>query len=975
MNLQNIFRVLIVRPWIISTISLLLIGIILALASLSFQATKNAAFHEFNQKQLVKVNEAVFKIESYFESISWALRSLGNLSGVHNFDERSTRQVLALEIQELKPLGINEIGVLDSNGVLRYNAVVHQKEGADYSEMKYFRQTKEMATADTYTIALVDPIGIETDKKEILIAVPMFAYPPEIKDISFSGAFSGIVFCTLGLDHFIQTIIAPLKFSKRGHAFLIDNQYEVLWMPDKSFVGKSLYEEAFEFPAFQNILEKMVSGESGTGEFSFYSFDNAVNQVTKDIEERLIAYEFISLGHQLWALGLCAPKKDAEKRIHSPYVNHLILLICIIVTTVLGLSYTITMAFRYNKNLKTEVEAQTNEFKTSHLRLLTVLDSLDAAIFVADIETCEILFVNQYLCNFYSDVVGKPCWQLLNAGQKGPCDFCVNDKPPESDYDKNGVHVREYQDSKTGKWFQIRNRAIRWVDGRSVSLEIAEDITDQKRSEIELKRAHQELGTFCGIIKEMGVQTTLDDIGSFLMMELNKILSNPNMRLLIFNRNHDLLFALSDRKTEVFSEPELIQNASTILSDLSDITISSKRIFTPPLIPADFPAKGSQTIVPLQFMSPADGALIIACGPKCRCEEKELNLVSLILAQSAGTIQRAIIHEEEIHNLQRRIEQTSEYFGIVGKNAKMQVVYKLIDDIAPSDASVLIQGESGTGKELVANAIHRKSLRKNKPFVVINCAAYPATLFESEIFGHEKGAFTGAIRQKIGRFEQADGGTIFLDEIGEIQPSAQIKLLRVLQSQKFERIGGTQTISIDVRILAATNKNLLEEVKNDRFREDLFYRLNVIPIKLPPLRLRRNDIPLLASYFQKRFTAEMGKDAQDFSSEVMRRFLDYDWPGNVRELENSIEHAVVLSKGSRIELTHLPSSLGHSRQELNSALSSRSLIEHEKKHLLEVMEECAWNKSQAARRLGISRSTLYDKLKKYQVSRPSATIH
>ena len=306
----------------------------------------------------------------------------------------------------------------------------------------------------------------------------------------------------------------------------------------------------------------------------------------------------------------------------------------------------------------------------------------------------------------------------------------------------------------------------------------------------------------------------------------------------------------------------------------------------------------------------------------------------------------------------------------------MQVVYKLIDDIAPSDASVLIQGESGTGKELVANAIHRKSLRKNKPFVVINCAAYPSTLFESEIFGHEKGAFTGAIRQKIGRFEQADGGTIFLDEIGEIPPSAQIKLLRVLQSQKFERVGGNQTISIDARILAATNKDLLEEVKNDRFREDLFYRLNVIPIKLPPLRLRRNDIPLLAKYFQKRFTVEMGKDAQDFSSEVMKRFLDYDWPGNVRELENSIEHAVVLSKGSRIELRHLPSVLGRSRQELNSELlSSRSLFEHEKSLLLEVMEECDWNKSQAARRLGISRSTLYDKLKKYRVLKPSEAIH
>lgn len=242
MNIKNIFRALRARPWIILTISLLLIGITLALAGLSFQATKNAALHGFNQKQLIKVNEAIFKIESYFESISWALKSLGDLNGLNNFDERSTRQVLELEIQELEPLGIKEIGVLDSKGVLRYNAVDRQKEGVDYSEMKYFRQTKEMTPADTYTIALVDPIAIKTDKKAILIAVPMFAHPDELNDINFSGTLSGVVFCTLGLDPFIQNLIAPLKFSKRGNAFLIDDQYDVLWMPDKSFLGKSLYE-------------------------------------------------------------------------------------------------------------------------------------------------------------------------------------------------------------------------------------------------------------------------------------------------------------------------------------------------------------------------------------------------------------------------------------------------------------------------------------------------------------------------------------------------------------------------------------------------------------------------------------------------------------------------------------------------------------------------------------------------------------
>ena len=263
---------------------------------------------------------------------------------------------------------------------------------------------------------------------------------------------------------------------------------------------------------------------------------------------------------------------------------------------------------------------------------------------------------------------------------------------------------------------------------------------------------------------------------------------------------------------------------------------------------------------------------------------------------------RAVLHEEEISNLKGRVEAQAGFGEIIGKDPKMQVVYKLIEDVASSDTTVLIQGDSGTGKELVARAIHRLSPRQAKPLVVINCSAYPATLLESELFGHEKGAFTGATRQKAGRFEQANGGTVFLDEIGEIPPPAQIKLLRVLQTRKFERVGGEKTLSVDVRILAATNKDLLQEVKKGNFREDLFYRLNVIPVVLPPLQAHRNDIPMLSLHFLQRFAGQQGKALQGFSSETMRLLLEYPWPGNVRELENSIEHAVVLTKGGQVEV-------------------------------------------------------------------------
>jgi two-component system response regulator HydG len=392
------------------------------------------------------------------------------------------------------------------------------------------------------------------------------------------------------------------------------------------------------------------------------------------------------------------------------------------------------------------------------------------------------------------------------------------------------------------------------------------------------------------------------------------------------------------------------------------------KLLKPPLVPGNAQFFSKQAIVTFNNeKNQVLGALVAGCQEKCSCNPTELELAKLILTQSAGVIRRAIYHEEEIRNLRDRIEITAGYSGIIGKDPKMQSIYKLIEDIAPTDASVLIQGESGTGKELVAHAIHCSSLRKDKPFMVINCSAYPDPLLESELFGHEKGAFTGAIRQKAGRFEQADGGTVFLDEIGEIPLSAQIKLLRVLQEKKFERIGGEKTVTVDVRILVATNKNLQQEVENNNFREDLFYRINVIPIHLPPLRNRRNDIPLLVDYFLSNFRAGNSKKHLEVSAEAMQLLLNYTWPGNVRELENSLEHAALLAKNSKIEAQDLPSSIHH---HFNIAHQSKmpTLAEQEKVFLVQMLEKCNWNKKLAAKNLAISRNTLYLKLKKYQIA-------
>ena len=316
--------------------------------------------------------------------------------------------------------------------------------------------------------------------------------------------------------------------------------------------------------------------------------------------------------------------------------------------------------------------------------------------------------------------------------------------------------------------------------------------------------------------------------------------------------------------------------------------------------------------------------------------------------------------------LTRALEKRYSFGNILGKNSRMQQIYDFISDISNTDSTVLIQGASGTGKVLIARAIHFNSHRKNKPFVVANCSAYSQNLLESELFGHERGSFTGAIRRKIGRFELAHGGTVFLDEIGEVSPPTQILLLRVLQDHRFERAGGEETLEVDVRVIAATNKNLMEEMKKGTFREDLYYRLNVIPIFVPPLREREDDIPLLASHFLEKLGPEKGKEVTGFSPEVMEIFLAHPWPGNVRELENVIEHAVIVAKQNRVLMKDLPQYL---LQTPSSVLKMVSLRDYERNLILKTLEETHWNKHQSAKRLNINRSTLYGKIKRYGLER------
>jgi two-component system response regulator HydG len=290
--------------------------------------------------------------------------------------------------------------------------------------------------------------------------------------------------------------------------------------------------------------------------------------------------------------------------------------------------------------------------------------------------------------------------------------------------------------------------------------------------------------------------------------------------------------------------------------------------------------------------------------------------------------------------------------------------------VAPSEATVLITGESGTGKEMIAGAIHFNSLRKNGPFVKINCAAITETLLESELFGHEKGAFTGAERRKEGKFRQAEGGTIFLDEVSEMSPAMQVKLLRVLQEREITRVGGDDVIKVDVRVIAATNKDLMREIESRRFRDDLYYRLNVVTLNVPPLRERREDIPLIARHFLTMFAKKNKKSIKGFTPQAMDRLLKYNWPGNVRELMNAVERGVVLSRSEYLGEAEFVFAFRQQSQEQEMPVQQigtgePSLESVEKETILKALETASGNKSEAARRLGITRRTLHLKLKKY----------
>ncbi len=978
MDIKNLLRSYTNRPSLFLTVSGLFIGVILIIGYQSFKASERTTCSEFNQRQLLIANQTVAGMENYIEVLVFTLRSIAQTRNLYLFNDPVTRSIIEHEFIELQDMGVNDLGIIDANGFLRYAARAPHLVGTDFSWRKYFQRAKANAsTADfslKYCLNFIEFQGVDAGQRGLLLCVPIAVKSKKKGLKSALYNFGGLVICTFKLEMLTRNFIANLESDEFHRVYLFTDTGHLLWPMENHLFGKRVSNDHPVYSILDAIMPRMKSGQGLMLESSFLKSSADAPASALDPEMQLVAAAPLTIDEQVWPLVLVTPKSKARGAVNGVFFKQMLLMGVAVAALLIAASYALFVSNRYKRTLERDMAIKSNDLAVSHKRFISLLDELEAYVFAIDMQNFEILYANQAALKCFGEIIGKPCWRVLQVGQTGRCSFCPNRKLLSEDREPTGVnsHSWEIQNTRTKQWWQAQGRVIRWIDNREVILKVALDVTDRKLAQIELQHSHKELGTFCGIMKEIGTMESLDSIGKFLLNELGGILNKHSMVLAVFNKYRDILYVISEESpTAIIKEHLVTSQVSGVIDNLNGITASDEAMFMPPVIPDTFPSGGKQTIIPLQVSSKSDGALIIGCQADCRCEDKELDLIELILEQVSGVIKRAVRHREEIRNLQDQIENTFEFCGIVGKAPEMQVIYKLINDIAPTDATVLIQGESGTGKELVARAIHRQSTRRNKPFIVINCAAYPATLLESELFGHEKGAFTGATSQKSGRFEQASGGTVFLDEIGEVPLSAQIKLLRVLQTQKFERLGGTQTLAVNVRILSATNKNLIEEVKRGNFREDLYYRLNVIPITLPPLRSRRNDIPLLIEHFQHQFASKQGQDTQGISLQALRQFFNYHWPGNVRELENSIEHAVILSKGRQIEVHHLPSMLTDTQDGRNETPTQGTLMDNEKRAVIKALEEQNWNKSKAAIQLNISRSALYDKIKKYRISKPA----
>jgi PAS domain S-box-containing protein len=569
-------------------------------------------------------------------------------------------------------------------------------------------------------------------------------------------------------------------------------------------------------------------------------------------------------------------------------------------------------------------------------------------------------------------VLGKTCYEIM-LRRKTPCAASDIACPVEeaARIKRTALSDRIYPDAQgEDRILQVATYPL--LDGQGevdLVVRLEQDVTEKRKMEEalafrsrELQKTQLQLETLFEIARQMNAKNFLNELIDSLKAITEAIFPESKALFLVLDANRTNFLHLDEELDYVIEQRGLVADFIRYLGKIEapHCINGAQGLSTPAFLKIISRIFPSWFGMPILVQKECIGFFLLSSQSPMDYSDIDLHFIQALMDQTSGHIRSLVLHEAEIKQIRRQAPKIS-HGELIGQSKKMQEVYELIDLVAASDATVLITGDNGTGKELVAQAIHGQSLRRKGPFVVANCSAYSPTLLESELFGHEKGAFTGAIRQKKGRIDRAHGGTLFLDEIGDISAATQVLLLRFLQDHYFERVGGEKAIEANVRVLAATNQDLQKAAETGKFRDDLYYRLNVIAIHLPPLRDRKDDIPLLCRHFLSKCNAKEKKNIQKFSANAMQTLMDYDWPGNVRQLENAVNHAVIIAQGDTIGRMHLPRFLKEAGEEVHST----SLADNERRLILRVLQEANWNKHDAARRLQVTRSTLYSKIKRY----------
>lgn len=812
---------------------------------------------------------------------------------------------------------------------------VREQIGMDMGNMKCVKdayQNKKPSIGPCFTT--------ESGAYVLAINYPIFQDEKE-RDVA------GVLRCVINIG--TLTKLFHSIFNLQGVIWIIDQEGTIIYHPDPQLILKN----------YGIIVgETSPSANSAKNDRSKVSRQTSPYQAIKagieawgigsfwGKEQELYAFNPLLIDTKRWLIGFSTPYTLLYSPIRNNNRNMFFLTLTIFCILALG-GYVLHYSNKKRSLLETEAEflkqkiKLEEEIKKERDRLHNLFDSMADAVLVINVDY-QVEFMNQAAILRFGDQIGRRCFQLL-CGCDRPCSSCLLSDAAKASLSSEQILIH-CRDTKRNRWYEISAAPLVRDDQSNSIVDIIRDVTKEKDLEQKLIASEKKYRTLVNHTSDLIMVQDFQGMISFVSESIEKLLG---YEVEAFCHKPFQHFLTKDPINDLW--PKEIQGQGDLEKRLKPHLLECRNKYGEKIL-----------------LEANESAVFDREG-----QEKQ------IMGVYRDITERKRLEEQLLESERRRMLSLTKRFRfgeIIGRNLQMQEIYELIEVVSQSKATVLIYGRSGTGKELVARAIHYQGPLAKGPFVGVSCSVLAENLLESELFGHVKGAFTGAIKEKIGRFELANGGTLFLDEIGDISANLQTKLLRVLQEREFERVGGEKTIKVDVRIIAATNKDLREEVAKGRFREDLYYRLNVVEIQLPPLKERMNDLPLLVAHFIEKFNLETGKNITGLSREAMEILFHHSWPGNIRELEHVIEHAFVKCNKPIIQIRHLPTDIIYAKTgDIIQSGIKRGLPKDqiEKDILLNTLEECDWNLMLVMQKLSISRPTLWRRMKKYGLTRKS----